>query len=375
MPRSARRLFRHGPLAALLAVGGAAQAQDVASGGDTIATASGGTIVPLPAVFYQTETGFGFGGLVTYYFRPGAPDTAFVPPSELGVSFIYTTKKQILAGLGARLYLDGGALRLAANAGVIKFPTKFWGIGNDTPDEAEEDYTPLTLALLGEAQRRILPGWFVGGRVQVAHRTLREVADSGQLMTGTVPGSADGSIVEFRALVTRDVRNNVLYPTAGRYYEVGVFGAPTALGSDFGYAGARLDFRGYLSPGGRQVLALRALGEGRSGTSPFDLLPQLGGDVLLRGYYQGRFRDRVLVAFQAEYRLPVVWRIGVVGFAGAGQVAPRVGDLAFDRFKASAGGGLRFLLSPSEGLNLRADYGWGFDVGSSGFYLGIGEAF
>jgi hypothetical protein len=36
---------------------------------------------------------------------------------------------------------------------------------------------------------------------------------------------------------------------------------------------------------------------------------------------------------------------------------------------------LRFLLAPREGVNIRADYGWGFGVGAGGFYLAIGEAF
>jgi outer membrane translocation and assembly module TamA len=104
-------------------------------------------------------------------------------------------------------------------------------------------------------------------------------------------------------------------------------------------------------------------------------VPQLGGDQLLRGYYGGRFRDQDLLALQAEYRMPVWWRLGAVGFVAAGQVAPKLDDLGLDRFKPAAGLGLRFLLSPEEGLNIRADYGWGFDVESSGFYLSIGEIF
>lgn len=348
-------------------------AQDDPPPADTAAR-PGGTIVPLPALFYQPETGTGFGGLVTYYFRPGDP-TRIVPPSEIGGSFIYTTRKQILASLGTRLYLSGGALRLAGNLSAIKFPTKFWGIGNDTPDEAEEDYTPLTFAFSGEALREVRRGWFVGGRLQVAHRTLRVVSDSGQLVTGAVPGSADGRIVEGSLLLTRDVRDNTIYPTTGIFVQLSALGAATALASDFGYGGVQLDARGYLSPGGRHVFALRALGAARTGTPPFDLLPQLGGDVLLRGYYQGRFRDQVMLTVQSEYRLPVVWRIGLVGFVEAGRVAPRLDTMSFGDVKLSAGGGLRFLLSPSEGLNIRADYGWGFDVGSGGFYLGIGETF
>jgi hypothetical protein len=361
-------------LTALCCTAGA-MAQEAPPPPDSATRAPGNTLVPLPVLFYQPETGTGFGALATYYFRPGATRGTAVPPSEIGGSAIYTTRKQILTSLSTRLYLSGGALRLAGSVAFNKFPTKFWGIGNETPETAEEDYTPLTFAALAEGLREVRRGWFVGVRFQAAHRTLREVSDSGQLVTGTVPGSADGRIVEGTLLVTWDVRDNTIYPTRGRYYQVGLLGAATGLLSDYGYGGTRVDVREYVSPARRHVLAFRALGDARTGTPPFELLPQLGGDVLLRGYYQGRFRDQVMVALQAEYRLPVVWRIGLVAFAEAGQVAPRIDDLAFDAFKASLGGGLRFLLSPKEGLNIRADYGYGFDVKSGGFYLAIGEAF
>jgi outer membrane translocation and assembly module TamA len=123
------------------------------------------------------------------------------------------------------------------------------------------------------------------------------------------------------------------------------------------------------------VLALRALGNGIGGDPPFDILPQLGGDALLRGYYQGRFRDRDLLAFQAEYRAPVWWKLGAVAFASAGQVAPDLGGLRVDAFHPAAGFGFRFLIQEAEGVRIRADFAWGFDVESSGFYINIGEAF
>jgi hypothetical protein len=139
---------------AVLGVPGMVRAQDTLPAADST-TRKGGTIVPLPALFYQPETGTGFGALVTYYFRPGARTDSTVPPSELGGSAIYTTRNQILTSLNTRLYLSGGALRLAGSVAFNKFPTKFWGIGNETPDSAEEDYTPLTFARSGAAGSRV----------------------------------------------------------------------------------------------------------------------------------------------------------------------------------------------------------------------------
>jgi hypothetical protein len=60
-------------------------------------------------------------------------------------------------------------------------------------------------------------------------------------------------------------------------------------------------------------------------------------------------------------------------FAGAGQVSHDLDAQRLDGFKFSGGGGLRVLLNEDEGLNLRADFGFGEN--SSGFYLGVSEVF
>ncbi len=66
-------------------------------------------------------------------------------------------------------------------------------------------------------------------------------------------------------------------------------------------------------------------------------------------------------------------RIGAIGFVSAGRVSHDLSDMNFTGFKPAVGFGLRFLIAPDEGLNLRADFGFG--NGSSGFYLGMAEVF
>ena len=94
----------------------------------------------------------------------------------------------------------------------------------------------------------------------------------------------------------------------------------------------------------------------------------------MRGYFEGRFRDKNLLALQAEYRLPLFWRFGLAAFAGAGKVADAFAELNSGGIKYSYGAGLRYLFSKREKIQVRLDVG--FDgKGGSAFYFSIFEAF
>ncbi len=188
-----------------------------------------------------------------------------------------------------------------------------------------------------------------------------------------MPGSEDGWAIRASLSIARDTRENIIYPTSGGNYQFGASLSDRFFGSDYDFTSLSLDLRQYVSVFPSQVFALWGLGIVSTGTHPFDQLPQLGGESLLRGYFAGRYRDRDLMAVQAECRVRAWWRFGVVGFAGAGQVSHELSGLRLDEFWTAAGFGIRFLLFRDEGLNLRAD--WAFGQNSSGFYLGIGEAF
>ncbi len=369
-----------GILILLAAVTTSARAQQTDSVVNTVTVQDtteipGNTLVPLPAVFYTPETKWGFGGVVSYYMYDKEQRAGRILPSTLSFIGIYTTRKQIIALVNTELYFGGDEYRLLGSTGYTKFPTKFWGIGNETPDSLEEDYTPRTFSIDGEFQWQVLPGWYLGAVAQVAYRELAEVTEDGLLASGLVPGSEDGRIVGAGLLVTRDTRNNAVYPSGGGYHQLRAVLYDGLFQSNYAFGSYSVDLRTYVSPVQRHVLAIRALGQAMSGTVPFDVLPQLGGDALLRGYFQGRFRDRHLLAGQLEYRAPVWWRIGLVGFVAGGQVASALDEFSWRGFKGAAGGGLRFLLDPQSGLNIRADYGWAFDLGTGGFYLNVGEAF
>jgi len=99
----------------------------------------------------------------------------------------------------------------------------------------------------------------------------------------------------------------------------------------------------------------------------------LGGDKLMRGYYRGRFRDKVLYAAQAEYRWQFYRRFGLTVFGGLGDVSEKIESIDFSEVKPSYGFGIRYMILPKRKVNLRLDFGFGKET--QGIYINITEAF
>lgn len=93
----------------------------------------------------------------------------------------------------------------------------------------------------------------------------------------------------------------------------------------------------------------------------------------MRGHKSGSLRDRIYVAGQVEYRTHVWRRFGAVVFLGVGDVANEWGDFKLGEFEYSYGVGLRCIFNKKEGINLRADLGFGENT--NGLYISVEEAF
>jgi len=93
----------------------------------------------------------------------------------------------------------------------------------------------------------------------------------------------------------------------------------------------------------------------------------------MRGYFEGRYTDRHMIAAQVEWRQKLSRMWGVIAFAGLGEVAPTVDQFSLDTIRPSIGAGFRFLIDPVEDLNLRLD--WGFGHRTNNYYFNIAEAF
>jgi outer membrane protein assembly factor BamA len=170
-----------------------------------------------------------------------------------------------------------------------------------------------------------------------------------------------------------DTRDSQFYPRKGQLADVEIAFHDPALGDSFAYQVFKLSYNQYISLAPNQVLALRAMAQFQNGDVPFYALSQFGRGPDLRGYRVGQFQDKQMFATQAEYRLMITKRFGVVAFAGVGEVVPSLNETSFDNLLPSAGAGLRYVLAEQNHVAIRLDGAWGREGGQ--FYLTVGEAF
>jgi outer membrane protein assembly factor BamA len=325
-----------------------------------------------PIFFYSPETKTAFGaGLGYFFYEPGS--TTVTRPSTILSNFIYTQNKQTLADLLTDIYWKDEKYHFTGGFGYLKFPDKFYGIGNDTAEDDQEDYTPENSYVSLSLQIQALPGLYLGPIYELYNSELREVEEQGLLATEKVLGSAGGKASCLGMQINWDTRDNIYYPSTGGYHQLSASLFRDDLGGEFNFKRYVLDLRQYKKISSDHILAIQAYGQSTNGDVPFQLLSQLGGDNRMRGYYKGRYRDHDMLVLQTEYRLPLWGRLGLVGFAGVGDVAGKTSKFQLSDFKLSIGIGLRYLFVPKEKLNLRLDFGFGKD--SSGFYINFTEAF
>lgn len=339
------------------------------------ADAKRSSFVALPYAFYSPETKFAFGAGSLYSFRVkrSLPQSR---PSNVKLGITVTQKKQLIVALVPELYFKNESYYLLAWFTYYHYPDKFWGVGNDLPDSAEEQYSMDYVRTFLNVQKRVAAGLYVGCRYQFEHIELTETAERGALRTGIIPGSepGGGSASGLGFIVNYDTRDNIYYPKGGRFYQFyGVF-FDDILGSDYRFDSFTVDLREYRSVFGDHVLAFQALSMFMGGTPPMQMMALLGGSNWMRGYHFGRYRDKNMIALQTEYRFPISWRLGGAAFAGLGDVAPDIGTFRLKEFKYSLGAGLRLMIDTQEKINVRLDFGFG-RYGNNGLYAMVVEAF
>ena len=325
-----------------------------------------------PYIFSTPEVGFagGVGGIFIFY----TSDDTEILPSKTGVSAYYSTTGQYKASINPELYLLKNRFYINTPVSFGHFVDKFWGIGNATIETGGEKYVKNVLT--ASIKLQIPPLWFASDRsgiiIEYDYTEIEDKKENVLLLEDQVNGSNGGSILGFGGDLVWDTRDNLFFPNSGNYQNLRLIVYPEP--SDHVFAVVELDVRHYHSFEKDKVLAANIFLSAASPKTPFYKLPSLGGQHRMRGFFDGRYRDRVYLSLQLEYRQYFWRRFGFVAFAGAGDVTNELPNFELSEMKYSVGGGLRFLFNKEQKVNLRADFGYG-SGGNHAIYFGIEEAF
>ncbi|MBN9380924.1 MAG: BamA/TamA family outer membrane protein [Chitinophagaceae bacterium] len=329
-------------------------------------------LLAFPFVVRSLETDWGFGGIAARFFKMEKHDTS-IRTSDVNLLALYTLKKQLIVVLNSTIFFPHENRIARFQASYSYFPDKFWGLGNHTHFEAEEPFTEKQYFINPQFLQRVHRKLYVGLTYEFQHSGAVDYIQGGLFDKQQITGRYGGNTSGIGPIVSWDTRNSAYSPDHGVFAEMQYVWFHRSLGSDFNFQVFSLDFRKFFHLSEKSVLALQGIAGLTSGNTPFRKLEELGGADMMRGYYAGRFTDKCLTAYQAEYRRLLFWRVGMVAFAATGEVSKDPKHFELDGFHYTYGGGLRFMLSKEEKLNLRVDYGMAKH--STAFNVQLREAF
>jgi outer membrane translocation and assembly module TamA len=339
-------------------------------------SAKQGRILPGPVFNYSPETNFVFGLSALYTFYSEKRDNV-TRPSFLFGTVIYSLNRQFIGDIYLNTWSKRNRYHYLFEISYFKFNYYYYGIGNNTrlSDQIQlnQKKTEVKLVVEKKLVRHIYLGWELNYKddryPSQEIRNIRELTPASQASGGEF----------FRAGVSLifDSRNSYTYAMRGHYLKL-THSRTLPFFKEFDFRKLSFESRSFFTFQATHTVGINTNFESIQGHYPFFENIPLGGPFIMRGYYQGRFRDQNLLAGQVEYRWKFLERLAVVGFAGTGAVFGGQ-ELNKSELKPNYGLGLRYFYDITSGVTLRLDYGIGEKIPGEGrvgnFYFFVNEAF
>ncbi len=367
-----------GILPALLAAASLLFPSSLEAQGDRIPPGSYKSFSPFPIVMFDTDIGFGYGGrvkFIDYLGKKESLDLILFNSTKGEHWYVFTFSIPDVEIRQGHRY----GLSFDFKAEYDKYLSySFYGFGPATPKSDRTTFTYETINVPLTFGRGLTPHLVV--EAAYAFRWVRYTGPpEGGAFVGEIAAlAAQGRrFVPFISLALRyDTSDSQIHPTRGVRLILQDDLAGRFLGSrDAAFNRVTLDFRRYQRVFGlKDVFAVRALAQyvGGSNIPIFDNASLGGGNVMtaMRGYPLNRFLDKGKFLVNAEYRFPILWRLGGNVFCDAGTVWPSLRGIDLGRLAFDAGVGLRFYMP---GFVARVDVAWSAE--GTGLYFNFGHVF
>lgn len=317
---------------------------------------------------YSTDTKFGLGLVGSGIYRHDINDT-ILPPSDVSIYLDATTSMFFKLGVRGVNIFPNDRYRLHYDVNFSSVATKFWGIGydNNINDDNESKYKYLNSQAEITFVFRVVRNFYIGPLLTFDYINGRhfekpwlwENQDERTFNLGA------GFTIQY------DSRDNLTAPGSGIFFRIDQRFNPRFLLNRYAFSLTEATFSTYHPLWRDATLAFRFHARLTYGNTPWGLMSTLGGSDNMRGYFEGRYRDKSEMDVCLELRQHVWRRNGLVAWIGAGTVFPRFSALRWSKILPNYGIGYRWEFKKN--VNIRLDLGFGRH--QTGFIFSINEAF
>lgn len=325
----------------------------------------------LPGPHYSSTSGLGLGIVATGTYKTDRKDSLLIP-SNVSLFGDMTTKGFLLIGLKGSNIFPKEKYQLDYKFYIYTFPTSFWGIGyeNADKDSNETSYRRVKFEAMARFMFRIAPNTYLGPILNFQYVQAGSVKKEGEPLFA---GQDKNLHTQTAGLsFTYDSRDFMLNASKGWFVQLDQTFTPRFLYNDYHFTTTDLTVCTYRQIWKGGILA----GEfhtklNYAGTPAWGMLSEVGTGSRMRGYYEGRYRDKDILEAQIELRQKIKGRHGFAVWAGAAEVFPQWDALCLNKVLPNAGLGYRWEFKKR--INIRIDYG--FTRNGGGFIFNINEAF
>jgi outer membrane protein assembly factor BamA len=332
---------------------------------------------PFPILMYDTDIGFGYGGrvkFVDYFKKKESLDLILFNSTKGERWYVFTFSAPDLEIRQGKRY----GLSFDLKAEYDKFLSySFYGLGAGTQVENKTILTYQTTNLAFTLGRGLSPHLVVEAAYVVRwirYTAPRDGPFQDELMGYVALGRLFVPYLSF--ILKYDTSDSQIHPTRGfRFILQDDWAAGFMGSSDAAFNRLTIDLRKYQRVfGEKDVLAVRALVQYVDG----DLIPLFdyasfgGGNTLtaMRGYPLNRFLNNSKFLVNAEYRFPLIGRLGGNVFCDTGAIWDPLRSIDHGAVAFDAGVGLRFYMPD---FVVRVDVAWSKE--GMGLYFNFGHIF
>lgn len=248
---------------------------------------------------YSTDTKLGLGLVAAGLYRTNPNDT-ILPPSNISLFSDVSTVGFYMLGIRGTHIFPQDKYRADYTVYFYSFPCDYWGMGYDmgNDDSNKSEMKRWQARIKGSFLFHLGSNFYIGPMVSYDYVIGKNV-ERPELLNGMDRhtwnlGAGFSAVYDSRDVLT--------YPHQGLYINLTQCFRPRFMGNDYAFSTTELQVDAYQKIWKGAILAEDFRTMLNFGNPSWGMMALLGNSNSMRGYYEGRYRDKHKMEVQMELR-------------------------------------------------------------------------